>query len=192
MFTASSIIVFMINPGSVYSGAPSKHLWHHSCQAAEETGVATTVTCGRAVQDASQLAARLADEARTRTAATQPPPPDSGRRKRLPVTVLSGFLGTGKTTLLNHILRNRQGLRACAALNQILIALYLHAETSLDPTSTSFLALTSPWTLSNPHSHPNPNPALARLPDACDSDPGLLSGASTTASISVTGSTKDS
>lgn len=29
----------------------------------------------------------------------------------LPVTVLSGFLGTGKTTLLNHILANRQGRR---------------------------------------------------------------------------------
>ena len=27
--------------------------------------------------------------------------------KRLPVTVLSGFLGSGKTTLINHILSNR-------------------------------------------------------------------------------------
>ncbi len=25
--------------------------------------------------------------------------------KRLPVTVLSGFLGSGKTTVLNHLLR---------------------------------------------------------------------------------------
>jgi hypothetical protein len=30
---------------------------------------------------------------------------------RLPVTVLSGFLGADKTTLLNHILNNREGLR---------------------------------------------------------------------------------
>ena len=29
---------------------------------------------------------------------------------RLPVTVLSGFLGAGKTTVLNHILNNRNGL----------------------------------------------------------------------------------
>jgi|GEM_PF-6028706 len=29
--------------------------------------------------------------------------------KRLPVTVLSGFLGAGKTTMLNHILQNREG-----------------------------------------------------------------------------------
>jgi Ni2+-binding GTPase involved in maturation of urease and hydrogenase len=28
---------------------------------------------------------------------------------RRPVTVLSGFLGTGKTTLLNHVLANREG-----------------------------------------------------------------------------------
>ena len=29
----------------------------------------------------------------------------------LPVTVLSGFLGADKTTLLNHILANRDGKR---------------------------------------------------------------------------------
>lgn len=31
--------------------------------------------------------------------------------KKLPVTVLSGFLGAGKTTVLNHILNNREGRR---------------------------------------------------------------------------------
>ena len=30
---------------------------------------------------------------------------------RLPVTVLSGFLEAGKTTLLNHVLNNRNGRR---------------------------------------------------------------------------------
>ncbi len=34
---------------------------------------------------------------------------------RLPVTVLSGFLGAGKTTMLNRILDNREGRRASGA-----------------------------------------------------------------------------
>ena len=32
-------------------------------------------------------------------------------KKKLPVTVLSGFLGAGKTTVLSHIVNNRQGIK---------------------------------------------------------------------------------
>jgi G3E family GTPase len=39
--------------------------------------------------------------------------------KQLPVTVLSGFLGAGKTTVLNHILNNRSGQRVAVIVNDM-------------------------------------------------------------------------
>jgi G3E family GTPase len=39
--------------------------------------------------------------------------------RKLPVTVLSGFLGAGKTTVLNHILSKRHGLRVAVIVNDM-------------------------------------------------------------------------
>lgn len=41
------------------------------------------------------------------------------RADRLPVTVLAGFLGAGKTSLLSHVLSNREGLRVAVIVNDM-------------------------------------------------------------------------
>lgn len=42
-----------------------------------------------------------------------------GADNRLPVTVLAGFLGAGKTTVLNHVLSNREGRRVAVIVNDM-------------------------------------------------------------------------
>lgn len=39
--------------------------------------------------------------------------------KKIPVTVLSGYLGAGKTTILNHILHNQDGLKVAVIVNDM-------------------------------------------------------------------------
>jgi len=52
----------------------------------------------------------------TRGAWARPP---EKRDTRLPTTVFSGFLGAGKTTLINRILNNRGGLRVAVIVNDM-------------------------------------------------------------------------
>jgi len=44
---------------------------------------------------------------------------DTLNKNRLPVTVLSGFLGAGKTTVLSHILNNRQNRKVAVIVNDM-------------------------------------------------------------------------
>jgi len=42
-----------------------------------------------------------------------------GEDKRLPVTIVTGFLGAGKTTLVNHILKNQDGKKVLVVENEV-------------------------------------------------------------------------
>ncbi len=39
------------------------------------------------------------------------------KKRQLPVTLVTGFLGAGKTSLLTHILSNKHNLKVAAAVN---------------------------------------------------------------------------
>ena len=46
-------------------------------------------------------------------------PPQAPAEARLPVAVITGFLGSGKTTLVKHILADQQSLRTGVIVNEL-------------------------------------------------------------------------
>ncbi len=73
---------------------------------------------------------------------------NSQTKKTIPVTVLSGFLGVGKTTVLNHILANRQGLKVAVIVNDmsevnIDADLIENNELALDRTEEKLVAMSN-------------------------------------------------
>ncbi|KHA53223.1 GTP-binding protein [Sulfitobacter geojensis] len=67
--------------------------------------------------------------------------------RRLPVTVLSGFLGTGKTTLLNRVLNNREGRRVAVIVNDMsevnIDADLVRADTELSRTDETLVEMSN-------------------------------------------------
>jgi cobalamin biosynthesis protein CobW len=55
---------------------------------------------------------------------------------KIPVTVITGFLGAGKTTLIRHLLQNNQGRRIAVLVNEF-------GEVGIDGELRNFIRLCS-------------------------------------------------
>jgi len=68
-------------------------------------------------------------------------------KKSIPVTVLSGYLGSGKTTILNHVLNNKQGLKTAVIVNDMseinIDAQLVKKETSISRTKEKLVELSN-------------------------------------------------
>ena len=71
----------------------------------------------------------------------------NNNKNLLPVTVLSGFLGAGKTTVLSHILNNRQGRKVAVIVNDMseinIDASFVHDEVSLSRSEEKLIEMSN-------------------------------------------------
>nr|WP_094096070.1 GTP-binding protein [Paenibacillus physcomitrellae] len=70
-----------------------------------------------------------------------------GEKTRVPITVLSGYLGSGKTTVLNHVLQNRDGLKVAVIVNDMsevnVDAALVRGEANLSRTNEKLVELSN-------------------------------------------------
>lgn len=68
---------------------------------------------------------------------------------KLPVTVLSGFLDAGKTTVLSHILNNREGKKVAVIVNDMseinIDASMIHNDVTLSHQEEYWTTLDDPF-----------------------------------------------
>ena len=68
--------------------------------------------------DADRAAAQSSLDPLPRPSQPPPPPPPRPRLTPVPVTLITGFLGAGKSTLVRHLLSAKHGLRLAVILNE--------------------------------------------------------------------------